>query len=162
LYRTGVPYTVELQHVEPRQLAAASGEVSDRAQIGRIMIGLLDQVWPVLRGQGATTGHNVVLYKGTSGGRLRMDAGVEVSGGFKPTDVVRPVSTPAGEVATVTHWGDYTAMRPAYAALEEWCRANQRRTTGVSWEVYGDWFEDSSRVRTDIFFLLEPTSAQET
>ena len=123
------------------------------------MIRLLDQVWPVLRGQGAKTGHNVVVYQGASGGRLRLDAGVEVPDGFEPTDVVRPVSTPAGEVVTVTHWGDYSAMRPAYAALEDWCRVNQRRTTGTSWEVYGDWSNDPSQVRTDIFFQLEPASA---
>jgi hypothetical protein len=162
-YRMGVPYTVDLRHVESRQLAAASSDLANRAELGRTMIRLLDQVWPVLRGQGVRTGHNVVLYQGGAGGVLHMTAGVEVPDGFEPTDVVCPANTPPGEVATVTHWGDYSAMRPAYEALEAWCRTNQRQRTSISWEVYGDWFEDPSQVRTDIFFLLEgAAAAQET
>jgi effector-binding domain-containing protein len=153
LYGRAVDYTVVLERVEPRHLAAAAGAVASHAELGQAIIKLLDQVWPVLRAQGAATRHNVVLYSG--GAPLRIEAGVEVPDGFQPTHVVRRVSTPSGQAASATHWGDYSAMAPAYAAIDAWCQANGRRRTHLSWEVYGDWSENPAEVRTDIFVLLE-------
>ena len=61
-------------------------------------------------------------------------------------------------VATVTHWGEYSQMAPAYAAIEQWWTAHGCRPAGVSWEVYGDWADDPGQRRTDIYFLLEPVA----
>jgi effector-binding domain-containing protein len=70
---------------------------------------------------------------------------------------IRIGQTPAGEVATATHYGDdYTQMVPVYRALEQWCASNGRRPVGVNWEVYGDPAEDPAQTRTDIYFLLKP------
>lgn len=71
---------------------------------------------------------------------------------------VRPTDTPAGETAAVTHYGEYTDLAGAYAALEQWCAANGRWRAGTSWEVYGDWEEDPAKRRTDVYFLLEPSA----
>jgi effector-binding domain-containing protein len=76
---------------------------------------------------------------------------------FRPGEI-QPVSTPAGEVATTAHFGDYAQMAPAYDALEQWWTGSGRRPAGVSWEVYGDWDDDPAKVRTDIYFLLRPAS----
>jgi hypothetical protein len=46
-------------------------------------------------------------------------------------------------------------MAGAYAALEQWCRDNGRRSAVVNWEVYGDWDDDPAKRRTDVYFLLE-------
>jgi hypothetical protein len=56
----------------------------------------------------------------------------------------------------VAHFGEYSAMGGAYAALDQWCSANGRRQAEVSWEVYGDWDDDPARRRTDIYKLLSP------
>jgi effector-binding domain-containing protein len=150
-----VPYEVRTEHAAARALAAA-GATTTRQQLGADIVRLLDQVWPVLREQGVTTGHNVVVYYGDAGpGTLRIDAGVEALTGFADRGEVRHVSTPSGEAATVAHYTEYSAMAPAYAALESWCAGNGRRPTGVSWEVYGDWAEDPAELRTDIYVLLE-------
>ena len=67
-------------------------------------------------------------------------------------------TTPAGEVATVTHFGPYAHLGDAHAAIRKWCAANQRTAAGPNWEVYGHWLpewnEDASRIRTDVFYLL--------
>jgi effector-binding domain-containing protein len=116
-------------------------------------VGGFDTVWPVLRAQGVATGRNVVVYHG---GLDDIEIGVEVDSPFEESGDVRRSRTPAGDAAAVTHWGDYSAMQPAYAALDTWCQDSGRRFGGVSWEVYGHWAEDPSERRTDIYRLLAP------
>ena len=69
--------------------------------------------------------------------------------------------SPQGVAATAVHWGDYSAMAPTYTALRKWCADNGHHLAGPSWEVYGDWAEDPAKLRTDIYFLLEPGSVTE-
>jgi effector-binding domain-containing protein len=86
---------------------------------------------------------------------MTIEAGVEILSAFDETELVRHSATPAGEAATTTHWGDYSQMRPAYQALEDWSRETGRTFAGVSWEVYGHWSDDPAKLRTDIYFLLQ-------
>ena len=151
----GVPYQVRTESAVPRTIAAVRA-VTTPARLGTDIIRLLDQIWPVLREQGARTGHNVVIYRRGTGGDLVIDAGVEVPDGFTARGEVRPVDTPAGEAAATAHYGDYAALSGAYGALEQWCAENGRRPAGINWEVYGDWDDDPARRRTDVYFLLEP------
>ncbi len=112
-------------------------------------------VWPVLRGQHVRTGHNVVVYYG---GLEHIEAGVEVFGDFSDAGDVRHSQTPAGPAVTTAHWGEYSEMAGAYAALQRWCKENGRQQTGTSWEVYGDWAEDPQQRRTDIYLELTRAS----
>lgn len=144
---------VRLERVAPRTLAAIHATVP-KARLGASIIALLDRIWPVLRARSVRTGHNVVIYRGGDATTLTVDVGVEAFSDFAATGDVRLVSTPAGEVATIAHYGDYGVMAPSYAALERWCDEHGRRRTGVSWEVYGDWEDDPAKRRTDLFWLL--------
>jgi predicted transcriptional regulator YdeE len=148
-----VSYQVRTELAGSRTLAAVRTVTTPR-RLSTDIIALLDQVWPVLREQGARTGHNVVVYHPSGNGELVIDAGVEVPDGFTARGAVRRVDTPAGEVAVVTHYGDYADLAGAYAALEQWCTASGRQPAGTSWEVYGDWEEDPAKRRTDVYFLL--------
>ena len=141
-----------LERAEARPLAVVR-RASSREGLPRDIIAGLDTVWLVLRSQRVVTGQNVVIYHG---GLDDLEIGVEVPGGFEETPEVRRSATPAGEVVIATHWGEYSAMGPAYSALESWCDTNGRRGAGLSWEVYGDWSEDPAERRTDIYLLLEP------
>ncbi len=144
------------ERVQPRPLAAIRARIPlDR--VGADIIRLLDVIWPVLRAQGAATGHNVVIYHGAEDGGLIVDVGVEVPAGFQADGDVQPAATPAGDVAATAHFGDYSRLAGAYEALERWCASNGRRPAGVNWEVYGDWDDDPGKVRTDVYFLLEPS-----
>jgi effector-binding domain-containing protein len=150
-----VSQQANLEHVVPRPLVTISTTASaDR--LGSVIISTLDKIWPVLRGQSVRTGHNVVIYRGVDGESLIIDVGVEVFGDVAVDGELRLISTPSGEVATIAHFGEYSAMQPAYAAIERWCAENQREKAGVSWEVYGDWEDDPAKRRTDIYFGLEP------
>jgi effector-binding domain-containing protein len=151
-----VAYEVRAEWAEARELAALRAE-TDHGRLGADILRLLDQIWPVLREQGAKTGHNVVVYYPGQRGGFTIAAGVETFGGFTGRGEIQPVSTPAGEVATVAYFGEYSKMAPAYEALEQWCAGNGRRRAEVAWEVYGDPDPDPAKTRTDIYFLLEPT-----
>jgi effector-binding domain-containing protein len=152
-----VPYDVRTSHAESRMLAAVRATTT-RQRLGADIVRLLDMVWPVLRAQGVRTGHNVVVYHGGDGGTLTVGAGVEVFTDFAEHGQVRRMPTPSGDVAATTHYGEYSDMGAAYAALEQWCTGNGRRPAGVNWEVYGDGDDDPARLRTDVYFLLEPTA----
>ena len=143
-------YEVRVEEVLPRRLAAVRGGTS-RADLGPTILKLLDKVWPVLRAQHVKSGHNVVMY---FGGLAHIEAGVEVFGEFVDAGDVRHSQTPAGPAVTTAHWGEYTEMAGAYAALAQWCAANGRHQTGTSWEIYGDWADDPEQRRTDIYLLL--------
>jgi hypothetical protein len=145
-------YQVRIEDALPRPLAVARGAAS-RATLGATILKLLDAVWPVLRGQAVPTGQNVVVYLD---GLAHIEAGVEVLGDFVDAGDVRHADTPTGPVVTTAHWGEYSEMAGAYAALERWCAVNGRRLAGQSWEVYGDWADDPQQRRTDIYLLLEP------
>jgi effector-binding domain-containing protein len=148
-----VGYDVRTERVTARRMAAISARTS-RERLSADIIRLLDVVWPVLRAQGARTGQNVVVYRAATGGELDVAVGVEVPDGFEPSSDVQLASTPSGEVATTAHFGEYSRLGAAYAALETWCAANDRRPAGVNWEIYGDWDDDPAKCRTDVYFLL--------
>jgi effector-binding domain-containing protein len=142
-------YEVRIERAEAQPLAAIR-TTSTRPQLSRDIIRLLDRIWPFLREQGVRTRHNVVVYHQG----LDIEVGVETFSDFNENGEIRRSATPAGEVITTAHFGDYSAMAPAYAALDQWCRDHDRPPTGVSWEVYGDWEDDAAKRRTDIYFLL--------
>jgi effector-binding domain-containing protein len=150
-----VDYDVRTERAQPRSLAAIRARIP-RDRLGPEIIRLLDVIWPVLRAQQVSTGHNVVIYHGTADGTLTVDVGVEVPAGFVPDGDVQPAATPEGDVATAAHFGDYAKLAGAYAALEQWCASRARPPAGVNWEVYGDWDDDPAQVRTDVYFLLSP------
>ena len=128
---------------------------ASRADLSRTILKLLDMVWPVLRSQHVQTGHNVVIYHD---GLTHIEAGVEVFGDFSDAGDVRHSQTPAGAAVTTAHWGEYSEMAGAYAALQRWCKENGRQPTGTSWEVYGDWTDDPQQRRTDIYLQLTRVS----
>jgi len=70
-------YQVRTEVAAPRALAAVRA-VTTPQRLGTDMIAALDQVWPLLREQGARHGHNIVIYYVDQPGELTIDAGVEV------------------------------------------------------------------------------------
>jgi effector-binding domain-containing protein len=115
---------------------------------------MLDGVWAFLsQNDLRTDGHNVMVYRNDVP-RLDFAVGVQVSGSFEAAGAVVPSALPVGPAAHTVHWGDYARLGDAHDSVLSWCRANGQVTTGVRWEVYGDWDYDSSKVQTDVYWLL--------
>lgn len=149
---------VSLRTVAPRMLAAVRREVSIGG-VANAWRPALDKVWAFLKEHPELRddGHNVFLYHhGLSrSAPMAVDFGVEVIRAFDPAHEVFATETPAGEVALAVHVGSYASLRATHAAIHQWCTNQQRSIAGKSWEIYGDWTDDESKLETTIAYLLK-------
>ena len=148
---------VSVQTVPPRKLAAVRRKVW-MGGVGAAWKTALDQVWAFLRQnpEVRTDGHNVFLYQHTNqDGPMTVDFGVEVARAFQPEGEVIASETPAGEAAVAVHVGPYAEMGKTHQAIHRWCALQNLALAGWSWEIYGDWTEDQSKLETTIAYLLK-------
>jgi len=148
---------VSVQSVQARRLAA----VRRRVAIGAVVSAYrpaLDLVWQFLRSQPGlrTDGHNVFLYHHPAKRSAPMDVdfGVEVTRSFEKAGGVYATETPAGEAATAVHVGPYDRLKETHDAIHAWAEAHDRQFAGRSWEIYGDWSDDPSKLETTVLYLL--------
>jgi effector-binding domain-containing protein len=150
-------YQVVTKTVRAQQLAAVRRRAFIR-DIGRIWKPALDLVWDFLgRHEGLRTdGHNCFLYHHPAQREAAMDIdfGVQVIRPFEGEGEVICTETPAGEVAMTTHVGSYENLIAAHAAIHSWRGASGRTFGGWSWEVYGDWTDDPTKLETQVIYLL--------
>jgi effector-binding domain-containing protein len=151
-------YAVELQRLDSVPLAVIrrQARASDLARVVPECCGL---VWDAVRAQQAQAGRHVAIYWD---GSIRLEVGVELYGPFTEQGEVVRSATPGGAVAVATHFGPYGGLGAAHDAVRQWCKANNHRLAGPSWEIYGhwqpEWNADSSRIRTDVYYLLSGVS----
>jgi effector-binding domain-containing protein len=154
---TATNYRVSLEPSVPRTIAA----VRARLPVQRVKSAFreyLDQVYAAGRaGAVKLDGQNIFVYQPVPGeaDSAEVAFGVGTTAPFTVVGNVQPVETPSGEVATTTHWGDYSGLGAAHDAVVQWCRTNERRLSGTRWEVYGHWTDDPTRLRTDVYYLLD-------
>jgi hypothetical protein len=156
-------YEVRVSTALPRALAAVRW-TGRTAEIPAVIRDELGKVWSFLGEHTIrSTGHNVALYTPAEGNArpgpdMVVEAwfGVEVHETIPASEQILEIATPTGPVVSTVHWGEYSGLGAAYDALRAWCREHDQRVTCMSWEVYGDWFDDWAKVRTDVFFQVEP------
>jgi len=148
---------VSVQGVPARILAAVRREVA-RGEVARAFKPALDQVWAFLRAHPGlrTDGHNIFVYHHAAAPDLPMqvDFGVEVTRAFEPEGEVGPALTPGGEVALAVHVGPYAELARTHDAIHAWRAANGRAFASTSWEIYGDWTDDPTKLETTVVYLL--------
>jgi effector-binding domain-containing protein len=150
--------TVRQIEALPRPLAGIAERVAPNA-LSAAISGLLGEVWQHLNSENIlSTGHNVVLYNAPADPDFDALFGVEVHEKFAPAGRIVAAETPGGPVAMAVHWGEYTGLPDAHATVRYWLDAQGLRRAGPSWEIYGDWNDDPKKLRTDIFYLLEPAA----
>jgi effector-binding domain-containing protein len=150
-------YTVQLQQVPQRPLAVVRRRAA-RQELAKVVPEACGAVWNVVRAQKLQgAGRHVAVYLDDV---INLEVGVELDSPFEGSGEVVPSATPAGEVATVAHFGPYGGLAAAHDAIHQWCRNNHRTLGGPSWEVYGHWLpewnQDPSKIRTDVYYLLKP------
>jgi effector-binding domain-containing protein len=147
-------YAVRLQRLESVPLAVIRRQAR-ASELARLVPECCGLVWNEVRAQQARAGRHVAIYWA---GGIRLEVGVELHGPFaEHGDVIRS-ATPAGAVASATHFGPYGGLGAAHDAVHRWCQANRHRLAGPRWEIYGhwqpEWNVDPTQIRTDVFHLL--------
>lgn len=139
------------------RLVAGVRAVVPRGRVGQFFARSLDQVYAAGKaGQVELDGQNIFIYRAATPTELTVDFCVGAKAPFEAVGAVQPLATPAGIAVMTTHRGDYARLMDANTAIIDWCRANNRRRAGPSWEVYGHWDPDPSKLRTDVYWLLLP------
>jgi effector-binding domain-containing protein len=155
-------YEVEIANSEPTFTAVIRGHVQ-REELSRFVPAACGEVWAYFRSAGLPKpGRNLALYLENSA----VEAGVEVIEPVPSTARIVSSQLPVGRVARAVHFGPYPRLSEAHAAIRSWCAAGDHRPTGVCWELYDHWQEswnsDSSKIRTDVFYLLEEKPANQS
>jgi effector-binding domain-containing protein len=151
---TMAAYDIQLQRLESVPLAVIK-RTARASDLSRVVPECCGLVWNAVRAQQTPAGRHVAIYWDRS---IRLEVGVELRGPFSDDGEVVHSATPAGTVASATHLGPYGGLGAAHDAVQRWCRANNHRLAGPSWEIYGhwqpEWNADPSRIRTDVYYLL--------
>jgi effector-binding domain-containing protein len=149
-------YQVNVNHVDS-MLIAVIRQRARHEELSKVVPHLCGEVWNFFRDHSLPRpGRHVALYLN---GAIDLEVGVEITSPITGDGRVVCSSTPAGLAATTTHWGSYDKLHEAHGAIRTHCQAHGLTTTGVDWEIYGHWNNDPSKVRTDVFYLLEDQSA---
>jgi effector-binding domain-containing protein len=156
-------YHIELKQSEPTYTAVIRSRVR-KEELSQFVPAACGEVWSFFRSAGLPKpGCHVALYLGDGQGSV--EVGAEVREQFAGNDRIQCSRLPAGRVATTVHFGPYARLCEAHAAIREWCAQHGQRLSNISWEIYGHWQEswnaDPSKIRTDVFYLLEPDSIDE-
>jgi effector-binding domain-containing protein len=149
-----VGYEMTRHSVRSRHLAIVR-ERRRWTELGGQLIPILDRVYAAVRsGSIIQSGHNVFLYRDGSRDAVTVEVGVEVASAFDGVDGVVHSTTPPGEAVSTVHIGPYSALGRAYDTIVDWCEEHGLDRADVWWEVYGDWHEDVSQLRTEVYCLL--------
>jgi len=150
-------HQVVTRTVSSQTLAAVRRSVPI-GQVGSAWKPALDLVWEFLRRHEdlRVDGHNCFLYHHPADGRqvMEVDFGVQVVRSFEGEGEVVCSKTPAGEVAMTTHTGSYAGLSAAHNAIHSWRVETGRVLAEYSWEIYGDWTNDETKLETQVVYLL--------
>jgi effector-binding domain-containing protein len=147
-------YAVQLQRLESVPLAVVRRQARP-SDLSRVVPECCGLVWNVVRAQQARGGRHVAVYWDAG---IRLEVGVELLDQFSEQGEVVRSATPAGPIASTTHFGPYGGLGAAHRAICDWCAANHHELAGPNWEIYGhwksEWDSNPSQIRTDVFYLL--------
>ena len=148
-------YDIRLEQLGSSPLAVVRRRARPQ-ELSRVVPDGCGTVWKVIRAQQvAGAGRHVAVYLDD---QINLEVGVELEAPFAGFGEVVRSSTPAGTVATTTHFGPYGQLFRAHEAVHRWCARSGMTLAGPSWEIYGHWNDEWNRdptlIRTDIFYLV--------
>ena len=137
-------------------LIGASGRHDPAKSYGAEIIGLLNRVWPVIKGHGGgqpvpNTGINWAVY----GEHGWMFAGVEADVPDAGAIGLERTTVRLTRYAEWKHIGPYGKLAAACEDLHTAVAAMGFRAAGPLVEVYGHWTQDESKLETTILLQIE-------
>jgi effector-binding domain-containing protein len=157
-----MPYDIRLEQQPACPVAVVRRRASIQ-ELPKVVPEACGLVWNTLRShQISGAGRHIAVYWDD---QIKLEVGVEIATPFTGCGEVLPSTTPAGTVATTTHFGPYQQLHAAHEAIRDWCTASGHILAGPNWEIYdhwrNEWNRDPSKIRTDVFYLLtsDPNSS---
>ena len=153
-------YTIRLEtHSAPQPTAIVRRRAALR-DLPKVVPDACGVVWKLVKArQISGAGRHVALYLDDQVDLMNLEVGVELLTPIAGDDELIASALPAGIVATTTHFGPYPQLKGAHLAIRDWCSKNGHVMAGPNWEIYGHWDEawnkDASKIRTDVFYLLQ-------
>ena len=149
-------YVVRLEQLSSRPLVVVRRRASAQ-ELSKVVPAACGTVWGVIRAQQVKgAGRHVAVYLD---GQINLEVGVELDAPFAGFGEVVGSATPAGSVATTTHYGPYGQLHQAHEAIRLWCGNNGYTLAGPNWEIYGhwkdEWNSDPTKICTEVFYLLK-------
>jgi effector-binding domain-containing protein len=149
-------YDIRLEQLSSGPLAVVRRRAT-LPELPKVVPDACGLVWGVVRAQKiAGAGRHIALYWDDV---INLEVGVELDTPFPGHGEVISSATPAGTVATTTHFGPYQRLGEAHQAIRDWCAKHSHTPAGPNWEIYGHWLDewnnDPSKIRTDVFYLLK-------
>lgn len=150
--------------VEIETIKSVSILVVDRSagfeQLAAVITEACGVVWKQLQNaEKEVHGRNVVVYLNYTNEVFNLQVGVELDEkagkSIDWSDGLYMSFTPQGEVAHAVHYGDYANLINVHRDIATWSKDAHRPLVGPSWEVYGHWNSDLSKLRTDVYYLLD-------
>jgi effector-binding domain-containing protein len=149
-------YDIRLEQVSSRPLAVVRRRAGPQ-ELSKVVPAACGTVWNVVRAQQIPgAGRHVAVYLD---GQINLEVGVELEAPFGGYAEVVGSATPAGTVATTTHFGPYGLLHEAHDAIRLWCRNHGYALAAPNWEIYGhwkdEWNSDPTKITTEVFYLLD-------
>src|SRR5947209_19315918 len=111
-------YVIRLEQLSSRPLAVVRRRAGLQ-QLSKVVPEACGTVWSVVRAQQVPgAGRHVAVYLDD---QINLEVGVELTAPFAGYGEVVGSATPAGLVATATHYGPYSQLHEAPAAIHSWC-----------------------------------------
>lgn len=147
-------YEFDIVEVPPVTLAVYEA-FTKQADIPKRITGMFDIVYTWLRESSVKqVGNNYAIYDQFGPEGMRIRVGFPVSESFENGILVHCLELGAVRAAHTRHRGPYSGLPTAHAELNEWCIKQSFNRDQFSWEKYGDWHDDQSKLVTDIYIKL--------
>jgi len=152
---------MRIEAVESRPFAAVVLRTT-LAELPGKMTGCYDKVYGLLGQAGIQgiqpQGHNLAVYRPGPDNVFEVSVGVQVSGLFDSVGDLVCQQTPSGRAVKFVHFGPYSGLPKAHEVVQKWLR-DSGALSEVNWEIYGDWSDDPAQLRTDVYYLLDPSAS---
>jgi effector-binding domain-containing protein len=150
-----MPYEIKLTNAEAVPIAVIRNRVQPK-ELSKFVPAACGEVWSFIRSAGLSRpGRHVALYLDAGW----VEVGAEVSEAFVGNERIQCSQLPAGRVVTTTHFGPYARLGEAHSEIRHWCAQQGYQLSSFCWEIYGHWDQgwsaDPSKIRTDVFHLLQ-------
>ena len=147
-------YRIQFHRLNSLPLAVIRRQAS-ASELARVVPECCGLVWNAVRAQQAHAGRHVAIYWD---GSIRLEVGVELHGPFAEHGEVVCSATPAGAVASTTHFGPYgdLALRTLRFAngVKPTITVSRARTGRSTATGSPSGMPIPSQIRTDVYYLL--------